>query len=87
MSLPFKADVKSAGPMNIEYGSIKLNGVVVHEGWAQWTPETSKFWYQDAADLQPTTDLCLAALSCSSSNMLNTLVDVLGRTINIEQGL
>ena len=27
LALPFKADVTSAGPMNIESGTIKLNGV------------------------------------------------------------
>ena len=87
LALPFKADVTSAEPMNIEEGIIKLNDVQVHEGWAQWTPDTVKLWYQEAADLQPTTEITLLALNCSTSNMLNTLIDVLGRTIDTEQGL
>ena len=87
LALPFKADVTSAGPMNIERGIIKLNDVQVHEGWAQWTPDTNKLWYQEAADLQPTTEIHLNRPRGSTSNMLNTLVDVLGRKINTEQGL
>ena len=92
LALPFKADVTSAAPMTIEQGSIKLNGVrdngvEVHNGWAQWTPDTVVGWYQENADLQPTTEIYLTRLKCSSSNMLNTLVDVLGRTIDTEQGL
>ena len=87
LALPFKADVTSAGPMNIEGGIIKLNDVQVHEGWAQFTPGTAKRWYQDAADLQPTTEIYLEELKCSTSNMLNTLFDVLGRTINTDLGL
>ena len=87
LALPFKADVTSAGPMNIERGIIKLNDVKVHEGWAQWTPDTNKLWYQEAAHLQPTTEIYLEDLKCSTSNMLNTLVDVLGRTVNTDLGL
>ena len=87
LALPFKADVTSAEPMNIEQGTIKLNDVQVHEGWAQWTPDTSKLWYEDTADMKPTTEIYLEDLECSSSNMLNTLVDVLGRTINTDLGL
>ena len=84
LALPFKADVTSAGPMNIEGGIIKLNDAHVHRGWAQFTPGTVTRWYQDANDLQPTTKIHLDSLRCSTSNMLNTLVDVLGRTVNTE---
>ena len=85
--MPFKADVTSAGPMIIEDGIIKLNDVEVHTGYTEWTPDTIRLWYQEAADLQPTTDIYLENVQCSTSNMLNTLVDVLGRTICTEQGL
>ena len=44
-------------------------------------------WYEQAAKRQPTTEIELFDLKCSSSNMLNTLFDVLGRTINTEHGL
>ena len=87
LTLSFKAYVTSTGPINIEYGTIKLNGVKVHKGWAQFTPGTVKRWYQEAADLESTTEIYLKKLRCSNSNMLNTLVDVLGRTVNTEQGL
>ena len=66
LALPFKADITSAGPMNIENGIIKLNDVKVHEGWAQWTPDTNELWYREAADLQPTTEIYLEDLACST---------------------
>ena len=44
-------------------------------------------WYEQAANQQPTEAIELVELKCSSSNMLNTLIDVLGRTINTEHGL
>ena len=87
LSLPFKADVSGSEPMNIENGEIKLNDIQVHKGWCMWTEDTIKGWYKDAADLQPTTEIYLRSLRCSSTNMVNTLIDVLGRTINEEQGL
>ena len=59
LTLPFKADVARAVPMNIEEGTIMLNDVQVHEGWAQWTPETNKLMYQEADDFQPTTKIHL----------------------------
>ena len=66
LALPFKADVTSAELMNIEQGSIKLNDVQVHEGWGQCTPYTNKLWYQEAADLQLTTEIHLKNLECST---------------------
>jgi len=87
LSLPFKANATSAEPMNVEEGTIKLNGVQVHDGWCMWTEDTIVGWYRLAADLQPTTEINLSHLRCSSTNMINTLIDVLGRTIDEEQGL
>ena len=64
-----------------------LNNVLVHKGWTCWTPDTVKLWYKESADLQPTTEIELRGFKCSTSNMLNTLFDVLGRTISTELGL
>ena len=44
-------------------------------------------WFIKDNDMQSTTEIDLNGLLCSSSNMLNTLIDVLGRTIDEEQGL
>lgn len=87
LSMPFKANAESAEPMNIEKGEIKLNDVPVHEGWCMWTEDTSGEWYSMSGDLQPTTEIYLKEIKCSSNNMVSTLIDVLGRTINEEQGL
>ena len=91
--LPFKADVTSLVPMSISRGSLKLNDVQVMKveygkGIYQWTSIIISLWYEQAANLHPTTEIELTdRLRCSSSNMLNTLFDVLGRTINTEHGL
>ena len=90
--LPFKADVSSLVPMHISMGTIKLNDtevikVELNKNIYQWTPDMIQLWYEKAAKRQPIEEIELTALMCSSSNMLNTLIDVLGRTINTKSGL
>ena len=38
--MPSQSEVNPKGPQNILTGAIKLNGVVVHEGWAQFDAES-----------------------------------------------
>ena len=93
LMLPFKDQVSSLVSMNISNGIIKLNDeevMKVEHGKdiCQWTPDLVEAWYdKTAAYKQHTTEIELIGLGCSSSNMVNTLIDMLGRTINTKHGL
>ena len=87
LGMPYQAEVTPEGPQNIERGTIKLNDVQVHEGWAQYTSDTVKEWREDHKLLQPTTDIYIYGFSCTSKEVVNAVVEDLGRTIDAEQGL
>ena len=46
--MPFQAEVVPQGPQNIEYGQIKLNEELVHEGFTQYNADTIHEWYAKA---------------------------------------
>ena len=59
----------------------------VHSGWEQYTSETVGEWHFDI-DLQPITDLDIGrdsdgwGFKCTSSEVLNSVFDYLGRAID-----
>ena len=85
--MPFQAEVAPSGPQNIDQGTIKINEVEVHEGFEQYTPFTVDGWRADYK-LKPTVDIFIGGgFSCTSSEVLNSLFDDLGLSIDKEQGL
>ena len=42
--LPYQAEVVPQGPQNINRGTIKLNKVKVHTGFAQYASDTIEEW-------------------------------------------
>ena len=67
-------------------GTIKLNGKELHSGWAQCSAETIYEWLSKLD--QPTTDVFIGVyFRCSSTDVLNSVFDFIGRTIDGELGL
>ena len=58
LGMPYQAQLILKGPQNIRGGLIELNGVQVHEGWAQFTAHTIDEWFS-RNDSQPTTNLTI----------------------------
>ena len=56
LKMPRQYQVNPQGPQNILQGAITLNGVVVHDGWAQFDHYTVYDWYTKI-DKEPGTDL------------------------------
>ena len=85
--MPFQAEVTPEGPQNIDGGLIKLNDVQVHTGFGQYEPETFVNWAV-SEELVPTTDIFIgrddeeSGFRCSSSEVVNSVFDDLGRTID-----
>ena len=80
--MPFQAEVTPEGPQNIDSGLIKLNNEQVHTGFGQYEPETF-LRYAMSEGLLPTTDIYIGgSFMCSSTEVVNSVFDDLGRTIN-----
>ena len=80
--MPFQAEVTPEGPQNIDNGLIKLNDVQVHTGFGQYEPETF-LAYALSQKLEPTKDIFIGGMfECSSSEVVNSVLDDLGRTID-----
>jgi len=86
LDMPYQAEVAPDGAQNIEKGMIVLNQVDLLEGFAQYTADTIDEWREDH-NLQPTTDVLIGYLTCTSSEVLNSVFDDIGRTIDKEKGL
>ena len=87
LGMPYQAQLILKGPQNIIGGSeIELNGVVVHKGWAQYTADTINEWISEN-NSQPTTDLAIKTFMSSSSEVVNSVFEGLGFTIDQERGL
>ena len=83
--MPYKGSVIPIGPQNIDRGEIKLNEDEVNKGFSQYVDFVNRVFYETR---QPTTDIYIGDNFCSSSSdVLNSVIDVLGRTIDAEQGL
>ena len=69
-----------------------LNGETVHEGFEQFTSDTVQDW-RYSHDLSPTTDIYIGwdesgyFFTCSSAEVLNSLLDELSLTIDPINGL
>ena len=75
------------GPQNIQSGIIKLNGEEVHSGFGQYEPELFQK-YVVSEGLPLTTDIfigddpMMTGFKCTSSEVINSVFDDLGRTID-----
>ena len=64
----------------------------VHSGFTQYTPTTFNDWCSEN-DLEPTTDVFIGgqnfqtSFACSSTEVLNSVFEDLGRSIDEEKGL
>ena len=83
--LPYLAELTFRNPQNIERGTITLNGEELHEGWTQYTADTLSDW-RSTLD-EPTTDVYIGGLRCTTTDVLNSVFDFIGRTIEGEEGL
>ena len=83
LSMPYTAEIEPTGPQNIECGEIKLNDEVVHSQFLQYTANAFNDLI-DEKELQPTTDMFIGYLSCSSAEVVNSVIDCLGRSIDEE---
>ena len=85
--LPYQAEIEHSGPQNIDKGEIYINDTKVSAGFAQYTPDTVQEWVEEFG-LEPTTEIELVGpVRFSSSEVLNSLIDDLGRTIDVNEGL
>ena len=58
----------------------------MHSGWTQYSADTVIEWCRQN-NFQPTTDITITRLECSSSEVLNSMFEELGHTIDQEHGL
>ena len=86
LAMPYQASVILKGPQNITLGVISLNGTEVHSGWTQYKADTVYDWRKQS-NLQPTTDIAIIDLRCTSSEVVNSIFEELGHTIDQESGL
>ena len=89
--MPFQAEVTPEGPQNIDGGLIKLNDEQVHTGFCQYEPETFQK-YVVSEGLQLTKDIFIGrdeedGFKCTSSEVVNSVFDDLGCTIDGVKGL
>ena len=82
LSLPYKASLAPPGPQNIEMGTIELNGVQVHKGYAQYTTDLLDKWCSELNIQSSVTEAYIEGLVCTSSETLNLVFEDLGRNID-----
>ena len=58
----------------------------LHEGWAQWNRNTLLDWLKEFNN-DPVTEISISGLICTSSDVVNSVLDFLGGTIDPERGL
>ena len=60
-----------------------LNGEELHSGWTQFTGDTILDWLSKLD--QPTTDIEIGGwFKCSSTDVVNSVFDFIGRTVDAE---
>ena len=85
LSMPYQADIIPNGPVNIDAGFIKLDGEEVNTGFSQYVDFFDRVF---DGKRQPTTSIEIHYnFSTSSKEVVNSVIDVLGRTIDAEAGL
>ena len=70
------------GPQNIEGGEIKFNGVVANDGFKQY-----RQWKDYIIKVPVVTDVYISHLMCSSAEVVNSVLDDIGRLIWPGRGL
>ena len=63
-----------------------LNSQEVHEGWSQYTAYTFDELHS-VIEYEPVTDIQMRGFKTTSSEVLNSVIDELGRAVDEEQGL
>ena len=58
----------------------------LHEGWAQWNRNTFLDWLNEL-NKEPVTEISIRDIECTSSDVVNSVLDFLGGTIDPERGL
>ena len=54
--MPTQSEVNPEGPQNILSGAIRLDDIVVHDGWVQFNDDTLGEWYSEL-DREPVIDI------------------------------
>ena len=85
-AMPFQLKANKEGPQNITKGTIMLDGDKVHEGFVQYTDDTFDEWHSEL-EYEPITDVSIEMFECTSSEVLNSVIDDIGRAVDEEQGL
>ena len=85
--MPLQTEVNPEGPQNILRGVIMLNGQEVHKGFVQYMADTfdemhSVIEYEPVSDIEIKDGFCT-----TSSEVLNSLIEELGRVVDEEKGL
>ena len=83
--MPYLAEITHKSPQNIEDGTITLNGKVLHSGWMQCNFDTISDWISSLE--HPTTDISIRDLNCTSVDVVNSVFDFIGRTVDKEEGI
>ena len=87
LGMPYKASLAPPGPQNIETGTITLNGVLLHEGYTQYTAGMLDEW-RGQKSIEAVTEAYIGdRFACSSSDALNLVLEDLACNIDSEQGL
>ena len=81
--MPLQTEVNPEGAQNIERGTIMLNGEEVLEGWVQYTADKFDEMHS-VIEYEPVTDIEIKEFSSTSSEVLNSVVDELGRAVDEE---
>ena len=85
--MPLQTEVDKEGPQNIQTGAIMLNGQEVHSGWVQYAADTFDEMHS-VIEYEPVTDIEIkGGFRCTSSEVLNSMIDELGNAVDEEQGL
>ena len=83
--MPYLAELPHRYAQNIKEGVIKLNGKLLHSGWTQVNADTFYEWLSKLDE--PTTDVFIGDLRCTSTDVINLVIDFIGSTIDAEEGL
>ena len=84
--MPLQTEVNKEGPQNIIQGRIILNGQEVHSGFVQYTADTFEEMHSEI-EYEPVTDIKIKDFGSTSTEVLNSVIDELGRAVDEEQGL
>ena len=81
--MPLQTEVNPEGAQNIHSGVIMLNGKEVHDGYVQYTADTFDEMHS-VIEYKPVTDIYISDFYSTSSEVLNSMIDELGRAVDEE---